>query len=81
MAFESIHPFVDGNGRTGRLLLNFELMKNGYLPVDIKFSDRAKYYACFDEYHRSGGNPRDLAELIAVYEKEELMRYIDIMDL
>jgi len=49
--FVKIHPFIDGNGRTSRLLLNFELIKNGYTPIIIKNEDRAKYYNVLDLAH------------------------------
>ena len=49
--FVKIHPFVDGNGRTARLLLNFELMKSGYTPIIIKKENRARYYEVLDYAH------------------------------
>ena len=49
--FVKIHPFMDGNGKTARLLLNFELMKNGYTPIIIKNEDRANYYDVLDIAH------------------------------
>lgn len=49
--FVKIHPFIDGNGRTARLLLNFVLMKNGYTPAIIKKEDRLSYYESLDHAH------------------------------
>lgn len=64
LRFESIHPFIDGNGRTGRLLLNLQLIQNGLPPIDIKFANRRKYYEAFDAYTRIQ-NPEAMISLIA----------------
>ena len=79
LRFETVHPFIDGNGRVGRLLLNFELMKEGYPPVNVKFSDRQKYYDCFNHY-RENNDPSKMTELIGGYATRELKRYIDIAE-
>jgi len=52
--FVAIHPFVDGNGRTSRLLMNFELMKSGFPPVVIKVENRLAYYEALDKAHTLG---------------------------
>ncbi|WP_345787195.1 Fic family protein [Desulfitobacterium dichloroeliminans] len=79
LEFEAIHPFIDGNGRTGRLLLNTELMKEGYPPIDIKFSDRKRYYDCFKSYHSDGNNPLEMVSLVKEYVEEELTRYLELI--
>ena len=77
--FEAIHPFIDGNGRTGRLLVNFELMKKGYPPIDIKYADRKAYYDAFDAYHEK----HDLSQmenLFAEYVLERIEKYLKILN-
>lgn len=51
--FENIHPFRDGNGRVGRLLLNNILLKNGLPPVNIDFRNRGEYYRSLQEYQKN----------------------------
>ncbi|MEA2028376.1 MAG: Fic family protein, partial [Campylobacterota bacterium] len=49
--FVGIHPFIDGNGRTSRLLMNLELLKVGYPPAVITLADRLEYYNALDTAH------------------------------
>ena len=53
LSFEDIHPFVDGNGRIGRVLNNYLLIREGYVPINIKFIDRTLYYDAFEQFDRN----------------------------
>ena len=54
LIFEHTHPFVDGNGRIGRVINNYLLIREGFVPVNIKFIDRKMYYDAFKEFDEKG---------------------------
>ncbi len=54
LTFEHIHPFVDGNGRIGRVINNYLLIREGFVPINIKFIDRKLYYEAFNEFDNRG---------------------------
>ena len=65
--YESIHPFQDGNGRTGRLILFRECLKNGVVPVVIEDANRNEYLEALKEYREE----KSLDKLITLFEKEQ----------
>ena len=50
LTFECTHPFIDGNGRIGRVINNYLLIREGFVPINIKFINRQKYYEAFREF-------------------------------
>ncbi len=79
LEFEGIHPFIDGNGRTGRLILNLELIRGGYPPINVKFTDRKRYYDAFDAYCRDGDAGK-MTELVAEYVDKRLDEYLGVLE-
>lgn len=73
-----IHPFVDGNGRTSRLLMNLDLMNSGYLPVIIKKESRLKYYEALDKAYTTG-NYTDFVKFVTKLEVEMLYKYLELL--
>ena len=67
--FEYIHPFEDGNGRVGRLLLNYALLQHGYPPINILFEDRGRYYRCLQKYSSEDKLEDTLEFLVDQYRK------------
>ncbi len=80
LEFEGIHPFIDGNGRTGRLLLNLELIKNGYPAISVKFADRKRYYDAFDSYYRDN-DPEPMVRLVAEYVSDRYEDYFRVLEI
>lgn len=78
LKFEGIHPFVDGNGRTGRLIMNLMLMHAGYLPINIKYSERKRYYEAFDASYRDE-NTDKMTNILINEEYESLTHFLSLM--
>lgn len=76
----TIHPFIDGNGRTSRLVMNLILLQNGYVIANIKgdYENRMRYYTAL-ETAQTKNNKEDFLLFIAQIEKESLERYLEII--
>lgn len=77
--FVNIHPFGDGNGRTSRLLMNFELMKAKYPPITIEKDDRFKYYEVLD-VSGAEGDFDPFIEFVAERSVNTLENYLKFLD-
>jgi len=76
--FVKIHPFTDGNGRTSRLIMNYQLMANGFLPVSIAKENRLTYFDALESY-AVDENLHPFADMIAALEDLQLDRYLDML--
>ena len=76
--FVAIHPFIDGNGRTSRLLMNLELMKAGYLPCIITVESRLKYYEALNAW-AAKNETQPFIQLIADAQRDAFKQYQRIL--
>lgn len=75
--FVKIHPYVDGNDRTSRMIMNYQLMVNGFLPVSIAKENRLEYFEVLEAY-AVNGELQPFTEMIALLEEQQLDEYLSI---
>lgn len=75
--FVRIPPFIDGNGCTSRLLMNYQLLMQGFLPVSIAKENRLDYYNAIEEYTVKG-NLKLFADLLADLGETQLNKFLDL---
>ncbi|MGN0374074.1 MAG: Fic family protein [Butyrivibrio sp.] len=75
--FVKIYPFVDGNGRTSRMIMNYQLMANGFLPVSIAKENRLEYFETLEAYAVEG-DLKPFTNMIAELEEQRLDEYLGI---
>ena len=78
IAFQNIQPFIYGSEKIGRLILNYELLKAGYPPIIISFTDRKRYFDSFESY-RSTGSIEEMESLILSSLNSSLDERINIL--
>lgn len=76
--FVRIHPFVDGNGRTSRLIMNYQLLLNGYLPISVAKENRLDYYNALEQY-AVNGDLKPFYYLVAELEENQLDEYLKLI--
>lgn len=76
--FVKIHPFPDGNGRTSRLIMNYQLMGHGFLPISIKNEDKLSYFNALETYHTTG-DLTPFTNMIGDAENKQIDAYLDIV--
>ena len=76
--FVRIHPFVDGNGRTSRLIMNYQLLKNEYLPISVTKESRLDYYNALEMY-AVNGDLTVFSDFVAELEEAQLDEYIKLL--
>ena len=76
--FVRIHPFEDGNGRTARLIINYQLMISGFLPISIRKEDRLQCFETLEQYV-AAGNLQPFSDLITDLGEKQIREYMSLL--